>query len=128
VFDNQRNQGRAGSSRVERILGQCVLLENWSGSLGGNGKSFNLWNAQAGCWQQTWVSDTGNATYYHDSRIENGAIAFLAEQKGADGTVTRTRMTFYPLGPDQVRQLGETSTDGGATWAVSFDLNYVRKK
>jgi len=32
-----------------------------------------------------------------------------------------------PASPNQVRQLGHVSTDGGKTWTVSFDLTYVRK-
>ena len=44
------------------------------------------------------------------------------------GTSNKIRMTFFNQGPTQVRQLGETSTDGGKTWTVSYDLTYVRKK
>jgi hypothetical protein len=36
-------------------------------------------------------------------------------------------MTFFNQGPNQVRQLGHISTDGGKTWTVTFDLTYVRK-
>ena len=36
-------------------------------------------------------------------------------------------MTFFNQSPNQVRQLGHVSTDGGKTWTVSFDLTYVRK-
>src|SRR5204863_3073344 len=34
---------------------------------------------------------------------------------------------FYNLGPDKVRQHGETSSDNGKTWTTSFDLEYRRK-
>jgi hypothetical protein len=36
-------------------------------------------------------------------------------------------MTFFNQGKDQVRQLGEQSTDGGQTWTVSYDLTYRRR-
>ena len=39
----------------------------------------------------------------------------------------KVRMTFFNQGPNQVRQLGHISTDGGKTWTVTFDLTYVRK-
>ena len=44
------------------------------------------------------------------------------------GSANKIRMTFFNQGPDQVRQLGHLSTDGGKTWSVSFDLTYIRKK
>ena len=37
------------------------------------------------------------------------------------------KMTFYNLGPDKVRQHGETSNNNGKTWTTSFDLEYRRK-
>ena len=39
----------------------------------------------------------------------------------------KVRMTFFNQGPNQVRQLGQISTDGGQTWGVSYDLTYIRK-
>ncbi len=128
VFDPTRGMGRAGSSRIERILGQCVLLENWTGALGGSGKSFNLWNPDTGCWQQTWVDDSGRATYYDRSRIEGASIVFLADAKGPGGAPLLLRLTFTPLGPDEVRQWGENSSDGGATWTTAYDLLYRRRR
>jgi ketosteroid isomerase-like protein len=38
-----------------------------------------------------------------------------------------TRLTFFKLGPDSVRQYSETSTDSGHTWQASYDLTYVRR-
>jgi hypothetical protein len=40
---------------------------------------------------------------------------------------TRTRMTFFNLGPDKVRQLGENSSDAGKTWTTVWDAIYLRK-
>ena len=37
-------------------------------------------------------------------------------------------MSLLNIGPDTVRQLGETSMDGGKTWQVTYDLTYTRKK
>jgi len=36
-------------------------------------------------------------------------------------------MTFFNQGKDQVRQLGQTSSDNGKTWTVTYDLTYIRK-
>jgi len=127
VTSNLNAGASAGRSRVERIIGQCVIFENWTGRLG-SGKSFNAWNPDLGCWQQNWMDDSGNVTNYTDGRLVDGAMRFLAEKKDAAGNWRKHRLTFFPLGPDRVRQLGEHSEDGGATWKVDYDLDYRRVK
>ena len=41
----------AGTNSVQRILGQCVIFENWTSAVGGEGKSMNFFNAQTGKWR-----------------------------------------------------------------------------
>jgi hypothetical protein len=45
----------------------------------------------------------------------------------APGKSARQRITWTPLGGGRVRQLWESSTDGGKTWSVAFDGLYVRE-
>jgi hypothetical protein len=120
----------AGESRVEKMLGECVLLENWTGASGMVGKSFNLWDATTREWRQTWVDSTGGLHEYHGA-FADGKMIYQAErlEPAADGKLqpTKLRMTFFDLG-GTVRQLGEQSADGGRTWTVSYDLLYTRKR
>jgi tetratricopeptide (TPR) repeat protein len=113
------------SSHVERILNGCVIFENWEPGPGGAGKSFNIYNTVTKKWEQYWVDATGRLTHYFGEFHDDGNLYYEADQFG---TTNRIRMTFFNQGPDQVRQLGHLSTDGGKTWTVSFDLTYVRKK
>lgn len=114
------------SSHVERILGGCVIFENWEpGSAGPAGKSFNIFNRVTKKWEQYWTDATGAITHYIGEFHDDGNLYYEADQFA---TTNRLRMTFFNQGPDQVRQLGHTSTDGGRTWNVSFDLTYIRKK
>jgi hypothetical protein len=117
----------AGRSHVELILSDCVIFENWTDFGGSSGKSFNIIDPATRAWRQTWVSDRGNLHEYTGA-FEDGAMRYRRETKDSAGAVTLHRMTFFPLGPDLVRQLGESSTDKGATWAVTFDLHYHRDK
>lgn len=112
-------------SHVERILNGCVIFENWEPGPGGAGKSFNTYNTATKKWEQYWVDAVGRITHYQGEFRDDGNLYYEADQFGGGGKV---RMTFFNLGPDQVRQLGHTSTDGGKTWTVSFDLTYLRKK
>ena len=114
-------QGKpAGKSKIELVLDGCIVLENWTGQNGYAGKSFNLFHRDSSKWEQLWARYEGDA--------KEGNIYYRTESVGPDGTKTLSRMTFFPKGPDQVRQLGEKSTDGGATWTIEYDLLYKRKK
>ena len=128
VRDNTQNQIVVGSSHVERILNQCVIFENWTGAFGGSGKSFNAWNPELGCWQQNWMDDKGGVTNFTDGRWDGTKLVFVADKKDSNGKPIRNRLSFFALGPDQVRQFSEQSRDGGATWTVVYDFNYLRKK
>ena len=121
-------QGRvAGSSSVQRILGDCVLLENWTASLGGSGKSFNIYNRSAERWEQDWVDDQGTVTHYRNGEYRDGRLTLVAQSALPSGVPALRRMTFFNLEPGRVRQLGEVSADSGKTWTTSFDLQYTRR-
>jgi tetratricopeptide (TPR) repeat protein len=113
------------SSHIERILSGCVIFENWEPGPTGAGKSFNIYNTVTKRWEQYWVDATGRLTHYLGEFHDDGNLYYEADQFG---TTNRIRMTFFNKGPDEVRQLGQVSADGGKTWTISYDLTYLRKK
>ena len=104
-----------------------MIYENWTAPPG-SGKSFNAWNSDLACWQQNWMDELGDVTNYTDGHFTDGAMRFHTRKKNAAGEWQEHKLTFFPLGPDEVRQLGEHSKDGGATWTVDYDLDYRRAK
>jgi hypothetical protein len=121
-------QGKsAGKSRIELLLDQCIVFENWTGDNGYEGKSFNLFDRSTGTWAQTWVDNVGQITRF-DGEARDGNLYYRTEVKDGEGRPALRRMTFFPQGPDRVRQLGERSLDGGSTWSVDYDLIYKRRK
>ena len=126
-WDVKTPQGQlAGTNTVQRLEDGCLILENWTGSQGGTGKSINFYTAGTGKWRQTWVSSTAGVTDYQGSYKE-GAMRFEGETTASNGTKLLLKLTFFNLGPDRVRQLAEQSPDGGKTWAVTYDFTYIRK-
>jgi hypothetical protein len=116
--------GQGATSVIERQLDGCVIQENWQPIGGvGAGKSFNIFNSVTGQWEQYYVDTRGTITHYRGT-FKDGALVYLADQFASPN---KLRMTFFNKGPNEVRQFGETSTDGGATWTTTFDLTYVRK-
>jgi tetratricopeptide (TPR) repeat protein len=116
----------AGTNEVQPMLGQCALLENWTGAQAGAGKSLNFYDPHLRKWRQVWIADNGSVHEYKGEYRE-GAMRFIGEIRGANGTVTMQRLTLTPLSPDSVRQLFEGSSDG-KTWTAGFDGLYVRRK
>jgi hypothetical protein len=103
-----------------------VIQETWLPIGGvGAGKSFNIFNAVTKRWEQYYVDARGTITHYQGAFQPDGRLVFEASQFAS---ANRVRMTFFNKGANEVRQLGETSADGGRTWTVSFDLTYLRKK
>ena len=128
------NGKKGGDSKISLILDSCIILEEWTSASVQQGfryagKSFNTWNAAAKQWQQTWVDNTGNTTAYTNGKFENKKIIFTTDPfPFSKDTVATRRLTFFDLGPDKVRQLGEITKDKGMTWAIEYDLEYRRRK
>ena len=105
-----------------------TIAEHWQGAGGSNGTSLNLYNAASGQWEQFWVDNS--ATRLHlIGGWRDGAMVLEGRQDKPDaktGLVQRERITWTPNADGSVRQLWETSTDDGKTWAVSFDGLYRR--
>lgn len=120
VYDRSGN--RAGQSRIERILGDCVVLESWKGS--GEGKSWNTWNPARKRWEQSWVDSSATPVFF-TGQLEDGVMVYHSDQPQPDGKPYERRLTFTPLPGHRVRQLSRGTADGGRTWTTEYDLIYV---
>jgi hypothetical protein len=113
----------AGTNRIDRVVSGCLIFENWVGAKGGEGKSFNFYDAGAKQWRQVWMGAGGSLDLHGE--WSDGAIRYSGDTLNPDGSHTLERLTFTPQPPGYVRQFWEQSNDGGKTWAVAFDGMYV---
>jgi len=115
----------AGRSSIESILGECVIFENWTSAAPQNyaGKSINLYNSTTGKWMQTWVDDKGAITEFINGEYKDNKMMFVTRP---DAQNQITRLTFFNLEPNKMRQLFETTNDDGKTWVTTTDLFYHR--
>ena len=116
-----------GTNRVEPLLEQCLLMENWTDAGGRGGKSMNFWDVNRRKWRQVWVADVGGSLDY-EGEFRDGAMRFEGWTLAPNGARVLQKLTFFPIARDTVRQLFETSTDSGRTWTPGFDGRYVRRK
>jgi hypothetical protein len=122
------SEGRkVGDSSIQRIVGGCIIYENYAQPDGYLGKSFNFFDAHLGKWRQTWVDAVGNMSEFV-GEYKDGAMRYEGETHRQRGEKVLRRMSVYNLGSDRVRQYSERSTDGGKTWSVAYDFIYLRKK
>ena len=119
----------AGDSKIELILEDCVVQENWkSQNSPYSGKSYNMYNQALKRWEQYWVDNVGGNIFFYGGLKDGVMDYFTDEIPQAGGPALKRHLQFIPLGPDKVRQLSRGSTDGGKTWTVEYDFTYTRKK
>lgn len=116
-------------SIIERANGNCTIVENYYTKNSYTGKSFNIYDVASRQWRQFWNDNTGTVIEFvgvYDPKER--AMKYRSESINANGQKTLGRMTFYQRDDGSVRQLWESSTDAGTTWAVLFDGLYTRKR
>jgi hypothetical protein len=124
---------QAGVNTIESVAGGCAILENWStvtGHLAGppsSGKSLNFVDPATGKWKQVWMGSFKGQNNYENGTFSDGAMRFTYSRQNPQGQPVTGRFTFHHLGPNRVRQLQESSTDGGATYSVVYDFIYIRQ-
>jgi tetratricopeptide (TPR) repeat protein len=131
AWDVSTTQGAipAGTSKIELILEDCVVLENWK-SLNNPyaGKSYNIYDQALKRWEQYWVDNAGGNIFFH-GELKDGVMEYWTDEiPQASGPSLKRHLQFFQLGLDKVRQFSQGSTDGGKTWNVEYDFTYVRKK
>jgi hypothetical protein len=121
------NDQVAGTNSVRAIHGGCVLQENWQGAGAGgiSGSSFNVFDRASGQWHQTWV-DAGGTLLQLDGALVDGSMVLAGSRPAQNGGTALHRISWTPNEDGTVRQLWETSLDGGDSWSVLFDGLYIK--
>jgi hypothetical protein len=117
-----------GHNRIETAHGGCALIEHWTSVTGVTGTSVNIYDRDRRQWHQTWV-DSGGGLLQLDGGRSDAAMVLAGDAFDADapGHTARQRVTWTPQPDGRVRQLWESSSDGGRTWTVVFDGLYARQ-
>lgn len=122
-------QGKvAGTNRIERIQGNCVLQENWKGANGAyTGTSNNFFNDKTKQWEQIWFDNQGQTLHLKGKRIGNQMILQSEEKMNRDGKPYINRITWTKNDDGTVRQLWEIITNGTDA-TVAFDGLYKKNQ
>ncbi len=114
-----------GSSRIEKLLGGCIIQENWMPKAGVEGKSWNFYDSQTKKWEQVWMS--AGSLLKLTGEWKDGAMRYEGMTENAGGT-TLEKLTFTPMPGGRVHQVWVQSNDNGKIWTTAFDGVYIPKK
>lgn len=110
----------AGTNRISKEYGGCVLHERYSTAKGYSGESLNTYDVARKVWHQTWVDNDGLLLLL-DGGLVNGRMVLEGQGQGV-----RHRIAWTPNPDGTVRQFWE-STDASGQWTVAFDGMYKRR-
>lgn len=121
---NDASGNELGHSHIEAVADGCAIAETWTGSLGGIGKSYSIYDTSDKRWYQHYVDSFGAHTSYAGG-AQGTSIVMIAPSRNPAGQAMQIRMSFAPLDDGRVRQHIETSPDGAA-WKTVFDGYYAK--
>lgn len=123
---SDRSGNIQGHNKIALILDDCTLLENWRGTQGSEGKSFNFYDRATQQWHQTWIDKSGGVLYLNGG-LKDNAMVLAGERPGTDGQPVLHEIRYLPLDGGNVEQHWRFSNDNGKTWQDAF-LGIYRKK
>lgn len=112
--------GAAGSNRDG-----CAIREQWSAANGERGESLTSYDPASKSWRQHWIETDGMQSDYVGG-VDGKDVVMTAPGIDDAGKPIQHRMRFTPLPDGRVRQFIEDSSNGGASWAPSFDGYYSK--
>ena len=118
----------AGTNHVEKILGGCVLQENWRSA--GNsftGRSLNTFTEDGQVWHQTWMDSSGLLLQLNGGLVD-GAMVLSGPGTDPQGAAVTHRITWTPNDDGTVRQHWQMQKKGASEWTTLFDGLYRRSK
>lgn len=122
------NAGKpAGVNRIESALKGCAIVEHWTSARGEHGTSINFYDRATKQWSQAWMDEGGNALHLRGGLVDGRMVMSSAPRDTGKG-VDVQRITWWKERDGTVRQVWESSIDGGKTWTMAFDGAYTAKR
>ena len=115
-------------NRITKTLDGCAIFEEFTGAPGIllDGRSYSVYDRNAGAWKQTWVDNQGGYLDFVGSVVDGNRV--FARDGLRQGKPIKQRMVFSDVKPDAFKWLWQNSADGGATWITAWEIDYRRVK
>ena len=117
-----------GTNSVKKILGDCVINENFSDPASHYmGMSWSMYDQKKAEWKQTWVDNQGGYIVLTGKYSNGEMILSTQPTMSPQGKNVVSRMLFFHIKPDSFDWNWESSTDN-ITWKLNWQIHYQRKK
>src|SRR5262249_35396669 len=126
AYDADDMSKPAARVHVDPILDGCALREDYRGTNGAVGQSFNIYDSVRKVWHQTWVTNRGQLLVL-EGELRDGKMTLRATEATEKGPVL-WKGVWIPQPDGGVRETAETSSDGGKTWKPAFDMVFKKHK
>ncbi|MCM4156282.1 hypothetical protein [Gramella sp. AN32] len=118
--------GKIGENLVEALEGHCIINENWTGSTGGSGKSYNYYDPTDETWNQLWISSTGKILKLKGKAEANKMVLKSQLTSGKKGNYFN-QITWTKNSDGSVTQLWELLDTEGKLISETFEGIYKKK-
>jgi len=125
VFDTYGK--KLGENKIIKLEKGCLISEQWQGSSGITGRSYNFFDAADSTWNQLWVDSQGNNLQLKGSASENQMILESKPSKNKAGQWIKNRITWTYNPDDTVTQLWELVDKSDKVQQVAFRGIYKKK-
>ncbi|WP_395670283.1 hypothetical protein [Phenylobacterium sp.] len=126
-WEVRRAGDRVATARFQLAADGRAILHTWTPATAGGHAGVAILSYCEGeqNWQYFWAGNSGDPVHYRGEQQRPGHIAYRRRttRNGEEGL---SRFGFELLANGHIRELGEASWDGGATWAVEYDLLLTR--
>ena len=114
------------SFTIDPTSSGCLIEESFSTPKGYQAVSWMYYDPIENAYFRTYIDSEGERVELRGS-FDNGAFVFTGAEpiRGAEGA--EVRMTWTQTSANSLRQLWETSRDGGTTWRPAQDLTFTRQ-
>lgn len=116
-----------GNNNIVTVLDDKVIQENFVDSFNKyKGMSLSVYNPVTKTWHQAWTDNKGG---YYDfiGDFVDGNPCFKTKLIEKNDKKIIRRMVFKDLKKDRFKWIWEKTQDGGKTWDLLWEIDYVRK-
>lgn len=124
VYDTDSND-RVADSRIEKLAGGCAIVERYMPSPYLGTSSVSTWRPTERRWRQFAVTGVNDLEIFEGGMVD-GAMVLNGTSTRRGGAVLTERMTYRPAADGSLRQIIESSANGGKEWTLLSDLTYRR--
>lgn len=126
-------EGGRGTNRIRRILGGCVIEEQFTGHMGDGsvyrGRSYTVYDASDEVWRQTWVDDRGG--YLEFTQPDSTEMLpqdhmVLARTKESEKGVQHFRMVWRDVRADRLTWHWQRRSSPDTTWKTLWSIRYEK--